>query len=61
MLLFLEEIIGKSTIFPEPSSENQAIVAKDRPVKSSKLTTTKLSKDTIFPEPSSGNQAKAVF
>ena len=61
MFLFLEKTIDKGTIFPEPSSENQATVAKDRLVKSSELTTTKLSKGTIFPEPSSGNQAKAVF
>ena len=60
MSLFLEKIIGKDTIFPEPSLENQAITAKDRLVKSSKLTT-KLSKGTIFPEPSLGNQAKVVF
>ena len=60
MFLFPEKIIGKSTIFPKPSSGNQAIVVKDRLVKSSK-STTKLSKSTIFPEPSPGNQAKAVF
>ena len=60
MLLFLEEAIDKGTVFPKPSSGNQAIVVKDRLVKSSKLTT-KLSKGTIFPEPSPGNQAKAVF
>ena len=61
MLLFPEETIDKSTVFPEPGLENQAIVAKNRLVKSSELTTTKLSKSTIFPEPSSGNQAKVVF
>ena len=60
MLLFLEKIIGKSTIFPKPSLGNQAIVVKNRLVESSK-STTKLSKSIIFPEPSLGNQAKAVF
>ena len=46
--------MSKGTIFPKPGSGNQAIVVKDRLVKSSKLTT-KLSKSTIFPEPSLRN------
>ena len=46
--------LSKGTIFPEPSSGNQAIVAKDRLVKSSELTT-KLSKSIIFPKPSLRN------
>ena len=60
MSLFLEKVIGKGTIFPKPSLGNQAIVVKNRLVKSSK-STAKLSKGTIFPKPSSGNQAKVVF
>ena len=54
MLLFLEKIIGKGTIFPKLRLGNQAIVVKNRLVKSSKLTI-KLSKSTIFPRPSLGN------
>ena len=60
MFLFLEKAIDKGTIFPKLSSGNQAMVVKNRLVKSSKLTT-KLSKGTTFPKPSLGNQAKVVF